>query len=62
MRKHRHSQACCNDCGEHPHGSCYGCDRRRVNEAASKVPFVDAQHETCSDQQVLTLSQPIRVF
>jgi hypothetical protein len=33
MTNHRHSVACCGDCGAHPAGTCYGCDKRRRNEA-----------------------------
>jgi len=33
MTTHRHTSACCNDCGQHPAGSCTGCDSRRQNEA-----------------------------
>ena len=30
---HRHGDACCQDCGSHSAGTCYGCDRRRRNAA-----------------------------
>lgn len=31
--RHKHSEACCNDCGQHPLGTCQGCDHRRLREA-----------------------------
>lgn len=36
MTKHRHSDACCNDCGAHTPGTCTACDRRRAREATAR--------------------------